>query len=129
MLRILVILAGLMATPALATEWVNCSDREGQASFDFLSGDGLGVLSIVGLTITSGERVWANGEAYGPGDPATIGQQFEDDTTLRVDALDKDAVKFAELRLFKASEGEDTVYAGTLRIVGMGAWAVSCTGQ
>lgn len=34
----------------------------------------------------------------------------------------------AELRLFKASEGDAaTVYAGTLRIPGHGAW-VSCSG-
>ena len=129
MLRSLLIAALLSAaTPALATEWVHCADAGGAASFDFLSGDGLGVLQIVGLTITAGDKVWANAEAYGPGEPVSVGQQFEDETSVRVDAMDKDYVKFAELRLFKASEGDAYVTAGTLRIVGMGAWAVACEG-
>jgi hypothetical protein len=39
------------------------------------------------------------------------------------------ASKVAELRLFKAAEGEgEAVYAGTLRIPGHGAWAVACSG-
>jgi hypothetical protein len=42
--------------------------------------------------------------------------------------MDAGYAKLAELRLFKASEGETYARAGTLRIVGMGAWAVSCEG-
>ncbi|MEO9229884.1 MAG: hypothetical protein ABI216_13205 [Devosia sp.] len=128
MLRALIILSALAATPAFGTEWVHCADPGGAASFDFLSGDGLGVLSIVGLTITAGEKVWASAEAYGPGDPVSVGQQFEDESSVRVDAMDKDFVKIAELRLFKTLEGDSYVTAGTLRIVGMGAWAVICEG-
>jgi hypothetical protein len=38
------------------------------------------------------------------------------------------ANKVAEVRLFKAAEGtEPPAYGGTLRIVGHGAWAVSCS--
>ena len=117
------------ATPSLATEWINCSDRDGQASFDMLLG-ALDVISIAGLTITVGEQVWASDVAYGPGDPVKVGQAFEDADTIMVDAMDENlTVKVAELRLFKASEGDGVpAYAGTLRIPGHGAWAVSCSG-
>jgi hypothetical protein len=125
-LAALVVLGALAASPALATEWISCSDAGGQASFDYLAGDGTGVLFIDAVTITAGERVWASGAANGPGDPVSIGQQFEDGTTISVDAMDKDFQKIAELRLFKANEGESYVYGGTLRIPGLGAWAVSC---
>ena len=36
--------------------------------------------------------------------------------------------RIAELRLFKAREGDAYAYGGTLRIAGQGAWAVSCSG-
>ena len=62
----------------------------------------------------------------GPGDPVAIGQQFEDEATILVDAMGEGFEKVAELRLFKASEGDVFVYSGTLRIPGLGAWAVSC---
>ncbi|MEQ1769501.1 MAG: hypothetical protein ABL879_06635 [Devosia sp.] len=123
---IMVALGGL-TTPALATEWVSCAAPGGEASFDFLVGS-LDILAIAGLNISVGEKVWASDVAYGPGDPVAVGQAFEDATTIRIDAMD-DAIsqKVAELRLFKAEEGDMSVYAGTLRIPGYGAWAVSCT--
>jgi len=129
MLRLFVVLAALAATPAVATEWEHCSDAAGAASFDYLAGDGTGVLSINQITVTAGDRVWASSEATGPGDPVSVGQAFEDDAMILIDAMDKDFVKVAELRLFKAAEGDAIVYAGTLHIHGLGAWAVSCDGQ
>lgn len=117
------------ATPSLATEWINCSDRDGQASFDMLVG-ALDVISIVGLTVSVGEQVWASDVAYGPGDPVQVGQAFETADMVLVDAVDANVMtRIAELRLFKATEGDAlTVLAGTLRIPGHGAWAVSCSG-
>lgn len=126
MLRSLPLLIALVATPACATEWVHCSDGGGAASFDYLAGDGVGVLSIAALTVTAGEKVWASDPANGPGDAVSVGQAFEDEHSVQIDAMDKDFMKIAELRLFKASEGNSSVYGGTLRIVGQGAWAVSC---
>ena len=128
MLRLLVTLAALAATPAFATEWVDCADAGGAASFDYLAGDGLGVLAINQLNVSVGEQVWASSAASGPGDPVSVGQAFEDESSVRIDAMDKDFVKIAELRLFKAAEGDDYVSAGTLRIMGKGAWAVTCEG-
>ena len=126
MLRLLILLAALAATPACATEWVHCSDTGGAASFDYLAGDGVGVLSISALTVTAGEKVWASDAANGPGDPVSVGQAFEDADSVRIDAMDKDFTRIASLRLFKASEGDSSVYGGTLTIAGQGAWAVSC---
>lgn len=127
MLRTLLIASALaLSSPVLATEWVHCSDAEGAASFDYLAGDGVGVLSINALTITVGEKVWASDPANGPGDPVSVGQAFEDEHTVRIDAMDKDFAKIAELTLFKADENGTAVYGGTLTIPGQGAWAVSC---
>lgn len=127
MLRILTAIGVLLTTmPAFATEWVHCSDANGAASFDYLAGDGLDVLSVSALTVTAGEKVWASDPANGPGDPVSVGQAFEDSDTVRIDALDKDSARIASLRLFKAAEGETTIYGGALVVTGIGAWAVSC---
>jgi hypothetical protein len=122
-------LAACFSTPSLATEWINCSDAEGQASFDFLVG-AMDVIAVVGLTITVGDKVWASDVAYGPGEPVAVGQAFETAEMILIDATDEAiSTRIAELRLFKAEEGDAApVYAGTLRIPGHGAWAVSCSG-
>ena len=122
------VVAALDATPTFATEWVHCADAAGAASFDYLAGDGVGVLAISALTVTAGQKVWASDPANGPGDPVSVGQAFEDADSVRIDAMDKDFYKIAELRLFKASEADAYVSGGTLRIVGMGAWIVACEG-
>jgi hypothetical protein len=120
-------LCGLV-TPSLATEWVDCADSAGAASFSYLAGS-LDALQIVGLNISVGDRVWASDVAYGPGDPVAIGQAFETADSVLVDAMSPDmASTVAQLRVFKADEGESVVAGGTLRIPGLGAWAVSCTG-
>lgn len=120
-------LAGL-SSPAFATEWVNCADAQGGASFDLLLGR-VDVISIAGMTITVGEQVWASDVAYGPGDPVVVGQAFETPDMIFVDVVHPGVTtKIAELRLFKTSEGDAFVYGGTLRVPGHGAWAVSCSG-
>ena len=120
-------LLALVSSSAGATEWVSCAAPGGEASFDYLVGT-LDALMPVGLNVSVGEKVWASDVAYGPGDPIAVGQAFEDADSVRIDVLDGDlSATVAQLRLFKAQEGEgDPVYAGTLRIVGYGAWAVSC---
>jgi hypothetical protein len=127
MLRVMFFAAAMaMASPALATEWEHCADAGGGASFDYLAGDGLDVLSVAAVTVTAGDKVWASDAANGPGEPVRIGQAFEDADTIMIDALDKDAARIASLRLFKATDGAATATGGTLSIKGLGAWAVSC---
>ena len=124
-------LFGGAALPASATEWINCTDVGSNAGprLNFLVGD-VGVLSVAGLTISAGGKNWASDPIYGPGASVQVGQAYEDAESIRIDALDAGfAVRVAELRLFKASEGGAAdVYAGTLRVPGVGAWAVSCDG-
>lgn len=125
-LAIGMVLAGL-SSPAFATEWVNCADQTGAASFDFLAGQ-TDVMTIAALTVSAGEKVWASDVANGPGDPVQVGQAFEGNGMILVDAVDAGAL-VAQLRLWVTNEGEEMpVYAGTLRIPGHGAWAVSCSG-
>lgn len=126
-LPIAVLLAGL-SSPAFATEWVNCAAPDGAASFDYLAGT-LDVLSVVGMTITAGEQVWATDPAYGPGDAVIVGQAFETADAVLIDAVTPDITQtIASLRLFKATEGEFVAYGGVLSIPGRGAWSVSCAG-
>ncbi len=130
MIRLAAIAIGLcgLATPSLATEWVNCSDADGQATFSYLAGS-VDALSIVGLNISVGDKVWASDVAYGPGEPVAISQAFATPDMVFVDAMDPGMIgRIAELRLFKASEGDAVVAAGTLRLPGQGAWAVTCSG-
>ena len=121
MLRVLFVVVALSATPAFATEWVHCSDAQGGASFDYLAGDGLDVLSISAITVSAGEKVWASDPANGPGDAVSVGQAFEDNDTIRIDAMDKDSTE-----LVKVSEGDKVAYGGTLTIKSLGSWAVGC---
>jgi hypothetical protein len=120
--------ACLAPQAASATEWVSCAAPSGEASIDYLVGT-LDVLVPVGLNVSVGEKVWASDVAYGPGDPIAVGQAFEDEATIRLDVLDGGmSTVVAELRLFKAQEGEgDPIYSGTLRIPGYGAWPVTCS--
>jgi hypothetical protein len=118
-------LAGL-ASPAFATEWVNCTEPSGAASFDFLAGGG-DVLSVAAITISVGDKVWASDVANGPGDPVELGQSFEGNGMILLDAVHEGAL-IGQLRLW-VTPGEDLpVYGGTLTMPGHGAWAVSCSG-
>lgn len=118
-----------LASPAAATEWLNCSDRDGAASIDLLLG-AMDVAAVVGVTLSSGDDVWASHVEYGPGEPITVGQAYETADLLVVDFMDEAlASRIAELRLFKATGADGApVYGGTLRLIDGGAWAVSCTG-
>jgi hypothetical protein len=128
MIRAVTILAlgALCASPAAAAGWMSCSDTGGLATIDYFVAEG-SEFSVTAVTVTAGERVWASDPANGPGDPVYVGEFYDNLAATFVDAVDEVLIKVAELRLFKASEGEATVYGGTLRIAGEGAWAVSCT--
>ena len=113
------------ATPAGATEWLICSDG-GKALMSVLLGN-MQVIAVDTIRIEVGKKNWST--RAGEGTPITKGQAFETASQMLIDATDaaNDAI-VAELRLFKASEGEDDVAGGTLRVAGEGAWAVTCEG-
>jgi hypothetical protein len=114
-----------IAGPAKATEWLNCSDGD-QASFNVLLGN-MNVIAVDTVEIEAGEMKWST--RGGGATLITKGQALETADQIYIDVTDDkvDAI-VAQLRLFKASEGEDYVSAGTLRIAGVGAWAVTCSG-
>jgi hypothetical protein len=115
-----------LATPVGATEWIACNAADAAASANILVGM-LDVISIAGANIEAGGKKWATDAA---GDAAIrVGQAFEDADTILVDFTDEGVSAIvASLKLFKASEGDDHVSGGTLRVAGVGAWAVTCSG-
>ena len=114
-----------IATPAKATEWLNCSDGD-KASFNVLLGN-MNVIAVDTIEVEAGGKKWSTRDAGAT--PITKGQAFETVDQIYIDVTDDkmDAI-VAQLRLFKASEGDDYVSAGTLRVAGVGAWAVTCSG-
>lgn len=57
------------------------------------------------------------------------GQAFREESRLMVDFTDPNIERIvAELRLFEAFEERDHAMAGTLRVPGQGAYALTCTG-
>ena len=121
------LIVAALAAPAAATESIACASDDRAASIDLLVGLGLDVVSIARATVEAGGKSWAT-DATGA-QKIAVGQAFEDAEKLIVDFTDEGLSKIvASLRLFKASEGEDFVEGGTLRVAGLGAWAVTCSG-
>lgn len=114
------------AVPASATEWVYCGDVDAMVEVGFLLGT-VDAFLPAGATMRHRTMHWTTSEAYGDGAIMTVGQGYGDDAMLMVDLFDEAVdAKIAELRLWKAQEGEEVVNAGTLHILGQGVWAVSC---
>lgn len=119
-------LATVASAPATATEWIYCSDPEATVDVGFLLGS-VGAFMPAGATLRYKTQHWTTNEAYGDGALMTVGQGFSDQSMLVVDLYDEGVnAPIAELRVWKAEEGDLTAHAGTLRIPGQGAWAVSC---
>ncbi len=115
------------AAPAAATEWTICASKGGEASFSVLVGS-LGIGTANEFKVEQGGKMWST--TAGEGTVITKGQSFEDDRTILIDVMSEDmGAVVAELRVFKAREGdESTAMGGTLRIPGVGAWSVACDG-
>jgi hypothetical protein len=123
-LTALVLIAGV--SPASATGAVECEAAGGGAGVALTVGS-LPVLGIVHMQITAGDRTWSTG---GNGDDAIIvGQAFRDGERWLIDATDPNIENVvAEIRLNGANENGDMALAGTLKISGHGAFAISCIG-
>lgn len=128
-MRVLLVAASLLiATPSFATEWIYCTSADEKASVGLLVG-GADFATVVAITLNVGDSEWASSDAYGPGQPITLEQAFIGDNQIIVDLSDGDHnALVAELRAYTASEGNDYVQGGVLRVPGKGAWAVSCEG-
>jgi hypothetical protein len=112
--------------PAAATGTVACEAGEGEAGLLLTIGS-LPVLSVVHMEFTDGEKTWSTSDS---GDVAVVvGQAFRDGNRWLVDATDPNIEGVVgEIRLVEAVEGTSVALAGTLRISGSGAFAVTCIG-
>lgn len=116
-----------LAAPAAATESIVCASEDKTASIDVLVGLGLDVVAIDRVTVEAAGTSWATN--VDGTQKVVVGQAFEDDEKLLLDLTAEGmAPVVASLRLFKASEAEDYASGGTLKVAGVGAWAVICSG-
>ncbi len=126
------VLFTLMALPAQATEWMDCSGGE-KVSIRVLLG-AMDVIAVDTVEIEVADRKWSTRGGEGV-TPITKGQAFETPDQMWIDVTDENVnLIVARLRVFKAFEDgpEDgqpsDARGGTLHMPGIGAWAVSCTG-
>lgn len=125
--RLAFALAGaLMLTGAAhATETTICSGDG--ASISLLMGT-TPVVSIAKADMEAGTRRWSTQKEDGV-TTISVGQAFETSEILHVDITDDNVSEIlAKLRIYKASESDFYAAGGTLWILGVGAWAVSCSG-
>ncbi|MDF1600101.1 hypothetical protein PZ895_09955 [Mesorhizobium sp. YIM 152430] len=116
----------LCAGSAHASGTIACVSDDG-ASVE-LTLASLPVLSVAGATIAAGEGGWTTLED-GDGQPVVVGQAARHGDLVVVDFTDPNIERIvAELRLLSATEEHDQVTAGTLRIAGQGAHALTCVG-
>ena len=122
---ILSLLLAAAAGTARATETVICTSADGGPEISMLTGT-LDVVSIVSASVEHDRKKWAtDGEGAMK---IIVGQAFETSTQLVVDFTDEGlSTKVAELRLVKAGEEGMFAAGGTIRLPGLGAWAVSCS--
>jgi hypothetical protein len=118
-----------LAAPARATSDMLCG------------GDGVTLNFIIGSVVHPapadvdfqiGSAKWASwgqGTGHIPADTTKvrIDQVFYTHDQWMIDIADEHRTRtVAELRLFKVAEGETVVMSGTFRVVGKGAWPVTC---
>ncbi len=117
------------AGDALATQNILCSAAENKAALEFLVGTTPG-LNPLGAAMEAGGRKWATKAEAGV-TAMTIAQAFSDDEGMKIDIGDGNLERIiAKLRVTWAhDEGSEPVLAGTLLIVGTGAWPVTCEGE
>ncbi len=128
-MRSLILAASLLlTTPALATEWIICSDADEQVSIGLLAG-GLDFHNFGRATLQVGDEAWATQPEVEPGTPMMIVESYADDRQLYVKLADDNAERvIADLRVFIADEGTELAKGGVLLVPGKGAWVVSCEG-
>jgi len=115
-----------LATPAGATEWIDCIADGDAASVNILVGE-VAVIAIASANVEAGGKKWAT-DAQGDA-KIIVGQAFEDGDKMLIDFTDEGVSSVvASVKLFKASGGDRDAVGGTLTVAGVGAWAVTCTG-
>lgn len=122
------LLAG-SAGEAFATDNIMCTAPDYNTSFNFLVGTTPG-LKPLALSMESKGKKWST-EAEAGVTPILVAQSFSDDEGMKIDVTDGNAEAIiAKLRVSYAHEdGSEGIFSGTLHIVGVGAWPVTCLGE
>ncbi|HTN97982.1 MAG TPA: hypothetical protein VL101_13490 [Nordella sp.] len=117
------------AGEVFATENIVCTAPDYGTSFSFLVGTTPG-LRPLSLSMESKGKKWATSAEAGV-TPIVVAQSFSDDEGMKIDVADGNAEAIiAKLRVSYAhEEGTEGIFSGTLHIVGMGAWPVTCLGE
>jgi hypothetical protein len=117
------------ASDAMATENIICSSADEKAAMGFVVGTTPG-LSPLSLTMDANGKSWAT-KPEAKQTAILIAQAFSDDEGMKIDITDDNAERIiAKLRVTRGhDEGSEPVTAGTLVIVGEGAWPVTCQGE
>ncbi len=107
---------------AQATSSISCHDGNG-------NGVDLGLGNVPGMAIISATVVGEGTTLSMADDQISTSQAFADGESIRIDFTDPNLEGvLARVRLFQADEEIDFVMAGTLELVGVGAYAVTCEG-
>lgn len=119
----------LSTSSAMATENIICSSADQKAAMGFVVGTTPG-LNPLSLTMDANGKSWAT-KPEGGATAILIAQAFSDDEGMKIDITDDNAERIiAKLRVARGhDEGSEPVTAGTLMIVGEGAWPVICEGE
>lgn len=107
---------------AQATSSISCADSNGN-SVD------LGLGSVPGMAIISAVIEADGTQLSMVGEQLSVSQAFADGDSIRIDFTDTNFEGvLARVRLFQTDEADDYAMAGTLEVIGVGAYAVICEG-
>ena len=130
MTAVLVCLAAGMGA-ARATETVDCTAADGSdASVTMNVGVGLPAELPNWVRVNDGALAWSTLDMdAGPGvTMVNLFQAFDDGRLMSVDLSDADVTAIVvSIRILRATEGERTVYAGTLHIPGNAVHPLACS--
>ena len=115
----------LTTTPSMAGVNLMCSAGD-EVTADFPLAGGVG-LSLLAATITVGDSTWSTDRDIKHAIQLDAHQSIRVDDRIYLDLADAGQSRIvARLRLFQTPEYEAPVIGGTLEIVDVGAWVVSC---
>ena len=121
----LLLAAALIAGPAAATGTIACRGPEASVMLGIGT---LPVLAVVSARIEAEGEVWSL-DGAGGGTPVVVGQAARTDGWTVVDLADPNLLGIvAEIRLMRASDGDDAAEVGTLRLPGRGVHPLVCEG-
>lgn len=118
-----------MSAPAMATEWIDCSDANGEVQLGVLAG-GLDFAQFSRAHLKIGDDWWSTDPSLEPGSKAlAIAESYFDWKLLSVSVADENLETIlAEIQVIIASNDAGEAKGGVMLVPGKGAWVVSCDG-